>query len=303
MSNVNSLKQIEIILEELLPTLGTVDELQESCSYSVIGGGKRIRPRIALAVASDLLRVNSSTEIYQKFGKYACALELLHCSSLIHDDLPCMDNDDFRRGKPSNHKKFSESQALLTGDALVAMSFVTILRSEFLNEIQKNLLSLELGKTYIELCNGQLWDLSTKKRDENLLDIHLKKTASLFATSFKFGSIFANCNQEIQSSFYQLGIDVGILFQMLDDYLDIYGDPQKRGRPSGSDLKNGRTTAFTSIEQSETKNKLDYANQKALKSLELTKKLSHNNLTFTSEILTELIENNYLLGLNDPLSD
>ncbi len=233
------ISQIETALNHILDNSNLVDELKESCKYSVLNGGKRIRPRIAAATLLDLSKSQAKLE---SFTALFCALELLHCSSLIHDDLPCMDNDDFRRGKPTSHKVYGQAHALLTGDVLVAIAFSAINNCEQISEKQKLILNKELSQTYIELCNGQLWDLNEEKRKDNLELIHLKKTGRLFSASFVFGAaVICEDNKTLQL-LSQLGQECGLFFQILDDYLDVVGDPTERGRPSGSDEKNNRLT-------------------------------------------------------------
>ena len=233
------ISHIEMGLNQILDNSNLVDELKESCKYSVLNGGKRIRPRIAAATLLDLSNTDQKLE---KLIPLFCSLELLHCSSLIHDDLPCMDNDDFRRGKPTSHKVYGQAHALLTGDVLVAIAFKAINDCQEISEKQKVILNKELSDTYIELCNGQLWDLNQEKRKSNLEQIHLKKTARLFSASFVFGAAsVTNYNKTIQL-LSELGQECGLFFQILDDYLDVVGDPAERGRPSGSDQKNSRVT-------------------------------------------------------------
>jgi geranylgeranyl diphosphate synthase type II len=232
---------IEEYLLRNLESAGFVPELFESAKYSVLNGGKRLRPQIILSLLKD---INPNIDI-KDYLPLACAVEFLHCSSLVHDDLPCMDNDDFRRGKPTTHKVFGEAHALLTGDALVALSNSVIDKSK-IDDKQKSKLMVELSNTYIELCNGQLWDLNPEKRNNNLMDIHARKTATLFSTCFKFPAIALSFKDDIADIFSKAGFACGIYFQVLDDYLDIVGDPEVRGRPSGSDIKNNRITDCSS---------------------------------------------------------
>jgi geranylgeranyl diphosphate synthase type II len=205
----------QLILEKHVPH----KSLFEAARYSVLGGGKRIRPIIAIATA-EALRIRPNNII-----RPACALELIHTYSLIHDDLPCMDNDDFRRGKPSLHKAYNEGQAVLTGDYLLTYAFQVIAQDPYLTPDQKvqlvSILSRQAGGD--GMIAGQVIDIESinkKLNLDSLQDLHLKKTGALITASFEFGGVFANVGHTQMHSLHQVGQLLGLAFQIIDDVLD-----------------------------------------------------------------------------------
>ena len=219
--------------------------LRESMQYSLLAGGKRMRPALVYAFCSLF---GGKTE---NAVSYACALEMVHTFSLIHDYMPCMDNDELRRGKPTNHMVFGESCALLAGDALLAYAF-EILPSPDLSDRQ----NLRAFKTLSHLtgpcgmCGGQQIDLQNegKKIDLPVLQtLHAKKTGALIKCACVLGCIAAGIEDgtaEMQSAI-QYAASLGLAFQIADDILDVVGDETKLGKKCGSDQKDMKNTYVT----------------------------------------------------------
>jgi len=248
-------KKINFMINSTLPTHHVPPILKEAMEYSINAGGKRIRPIIAMAT-------------YEAFGKdsdeifpIALNLELLHTYSLIHDDLPAMDNDDYRRGKLTNHKVFGEDIAILAGDALLTHSLGNI--AKYIRT-QPNL-SAELGLQIIDefahyagaagMVGGQVLDtLGNKDKTsfEDLLYIHQHKTGALLVFSIRLGALLAGVDERQLDALTLFGQNIGLAFQIQDDILDVIGDSDKLGKTVGSDENNNKVTYpyFKGIEQS-----------------------------------------------------
>lgn len=207
-------------LKRLLPIQEIPQKkLFEAANYALHPGGKRLRPILFLATV-DTFDENSSD-----FLDIACSLELIHTYSLIHDDLPCMDNDDFRRNKPSLHKAFSEADALLTGDFLLTFAFQVISESSFIKDDQKVKLINALTKYSgaLGLIGGQHLDLLYENEDLNfdlLKEIHIKKTSSLFMAALEAAAIVVNSTHDEREALINFGEKLGLSFQIIDDILD-----------------------------------------------------------------------------------
>jgi geranylgeranyl diphosphate synthase type II len=223
--------------------------LHSAMRYALLIGGKRLRP--ALAQAS-----------YEFFGgKPAesvclamCALEMLHTFSLIHDDLPCMDDDDFRRGKPSTHKVYGEAAAVLAGDALCIFAFELIARTGNAAVIEE--LAHSLGTK--GMIGGQIIDIESEGKAVDLATvdyIHYHKTAALIETSLVIGALLAEAKKEDLEHIREFGKGIGLVFQIVDDILDIESSTEKLGKDVGSDVKNGKATypAILGLEASKQK--------------------------------------------------
>ncbi len=218
--------------------------LQEAMCYSLFAGGKRIRPVLALAA-------------YETCGgeprdivPYAATLELIHTYSLIHDDLPSMDNDDLRRGKPTNHKVFGEAVAILAGDALLTEAF-TILSDTTLSSrvtaqnLMKALREIARASGLDGMVSGQVQDILSedKEPDEATLRfIHTRKTGALIRASVRIGPILFGSGQQVVEALTRYGEHVGLAFQVIDDILDIEGDTGELGKMVGSDEKINKMT-------------------------------------------------------------
>lgn len=234
-------KAIEVRLSEVCGKSAAPQEpLTAAMRYSVLAGGKRIRPVLALAFCSAC---GAQAESALNFG---CALELLHTYSLIHDDLPCMDNDELRRGKPTNHKVYGEWMALLAGDALQAEAFYTIacsgLRSEQIAEATK-VLAYAAGQRGI--CGGQYLDLEGEGKqlsEAELFLTHSMKTAALIEAACEMGCIAAEATEQQRVAAKCYGQALGLAFQIRDDILDCEGQIETLGKTPGKDEKSRKFT-------------------------------------------------------------
>ena len=215
-------------------------ELLESMRYSLLAGGKRIRAILCLkfceAAGGDAAIALDA----------ACAIEMLHTYSLIHDDLPCMDDDDVRRGKPSNHIEYGEFTATLAGDALQAAAFETLLKSGLPSDsvLQMGLILAEAAGPY-GICGGQFLDMvweGMQLSEDELVQINSLKTASLIAACAKIGVIAAGGTDEQISAAEEYALAVGYAFQMRDDVLDYTSTEEELGKPVLSDMKRAKTT-------------------------------------------------------------
>lgn len=246
-------ERIETQLSELLPSASPdPGRLHEAMRYSVLAGGKRIRP--VLAVSSYYATGGIDDSIY----RYSCALELLHTYSLIHDDLPCMDDDDFRRGKPTLHRKYSEYIAVLAGDALHALAFEILACSGNTDVIRE--VSQAIGTQ--GMIGGQVRDVEAEGRDvdlEAVEAIHQRKTAALIRASIKVGAMLAEASPEVVEKLERFGERLGLAFQIIDDVLDVEGDFADLGKVTGADSRLSKATypKVMGVEKSrETANKL-----------------------------------------------
>lgn len=216
------------------------DGLLDAMSYSLTAGGKRIRPVLVLEFA----RLNGLEP--EKALPVACAVEMLHTYSLIHDDLPCMDNDDLRRGKPTNHKVFGESTAVLAGDALQAEAFGTILRSGLPAEVRAKCAEILAGAAGVDgICGGQYMDLSAEGHAlsaDELSDLQARKTGALLSGACMLGAAAAGARDEDIDTASQYGAQLGAAFQIRDDMLDVLSTVGELGKPIGSDKREGKTT-------------------------------------------------------------
>lgn len=200
--------------------------LYQAMHYSIFNGGKRVRPILCLAVYDTIKTQNAQRKV-QKIREilpYACGLELIHTFSLIQDDLPSMDNDDFRRGKPSLHKVFDEGIALLAADALFAMAYELFAKTQIKDNIKINTI-IELADIcgYNGLASGQMMDLlqsRSKKRVARQDLIDEKKTAKLIAGSMKIGALVAGASEQVVKQIGKAGKYLGLLFQVTDDIID-----------------------------------------------------------------------------------
>jgi geranylgeranyl diphosphate synthase type II len=249
------LQEKKILIDKsLLKYLPKVSNtLAKAMQYSVMAGGKRIRPILVLA-ACDAVGGR-----FKKALPAACAFEYIHTFSLVHDDLPAMDNDDMRRGKPTSHKVFGDAIAILAGDALLTLAFDTIVK--YSNGISSNIVAKlisEIGKAVgIQgMVGGQALDISLNKdglQNETLLkSIHIKKTASLIIAAVRCGAILGNASDKQLLQLNNYARHLGLAFQIADDILDIIGTKEKLGKNTGGDKNKKKITypAFFGLKKS-----------------------------------------------------
>ncbi|MBX7136820.1 MAG: polyprenyl synthetase family protein [Oligoflexia bacterium] len=230
------LVELERALTQLLHSQDGEPALSAASSYYIFPAGKRIRPLLALLTCADL-----GGDVQQLMAP-AASLELLHAASLIHDDLPSLDNDDFRRGRETCHKKFGEALAVLAGDNLIALASRNIARCEIDPEIRLQLLSAS-NSAFMQLCAGQVLDLDHKPAEQ--ARVHRLKTGALFGAACEFAALVSRLEAAAVSACRELGQELGILFQIVDDAVDRYGNDQDRGRPGSSDTRNQRLSFFS----------------------------------------------------------
>jgi len=231
--------------------------IHRAIRYSLFAGGKRLRPILALA-SYEALREDSSTLL-----PAACALELIHTYSLIHDDLPAMDNDDFRRGQPTSHKVFGEAIAILAGDALLTLAFELLASSEletaFAPEICLRLVrETARAAGSLGLIGGQVVDIESEGQrisPAQLEYIHTHKTGCLIRCATRLGAIAADAGEEELAALTAYGEKIGLAFQIIDDILDVEGSLEQLGKSPGSDQSSGKATypAVWGLEQARVK--------------------------------------------------
>lgn len=218
-------------------------EIGAAARYSLLGGGKRVRALLTLAAC----RVAGGTP--EMALDYACALEMLHCYSLIHDDLPCMDNDDFRRGRPSCHKQFGESTALLAGDALLTAAFEVIAHADLPADSRIEAAALlAAGGGSRGMLYGQELDKhfeTVSASESELRALHAHKTGALIVTAVQLGCCACGAAPETRALLERYASEVGLVFQIVDDILDVTSTTEDLGKPVGSDAANEKTTFIT----------------------------------------------------------
>lgn len=272
---------IEKTLKEILAPLQINSNplLFEAASYSVLNPGKRIRPLLTL-IATHSLKGDDKKAIYP-----ACAIELLHTYSLIHDDLPCMDDDDLRRGKPTLHKIYKEGQAVLVGDLLLTLAFEVLTLTPNISADQAVALIQVLAKKSggQGMILGQSLDLLGETKSlswDELSLIHLKKTADLISACLEFAAILSD-KPALRPTLEQVGQDIGLSFQIIDDVLDVEGDESLLGKPTHSDLENNKSTSVQLLGIKQAK-----ATAQKLLSSALQK---CNDIGLENSLLTELL--------------
>lgn len=240
--NMNEYKSLidEKLAEYFMPAGLPYDGLLESMRYSLTAGGKRIRPILVL----EFCRISGGD--VQKALPVACAIEMLHTYSLIHDDLPCMDNDDLRRGKPTNHVVYGECTAVLAGDALQAEAFGTILRSELPAEVRANCAEILADAVGSDgMCAGQFLDMKGENMvlsEDELNEINSRKTGALLIAACRMGVAAAGGSDDQLEAAALFGAAIGAAFQIRDDILDVISTDEALGKPVGSDAKENKNT-------------------------------------------------------------
>ena len=244
--------QVNRALDGFLPQPGGLENsVAEAMRYSALAGGKRIRPVLTL----EFCRVCGGDPAPAM--PCACALEMVHTYSLIHDDLPCMDNDDMRRGKPSCHVKFGEATAMLAGDALLSLAFETALCDNYIRSGRvkaENVLraarELATASGVFGMVGGQIIDLESEDRRislDTLEFMHNRKTGAMIRAAARMGCILADAPEEKIAAADAFAKRIGLAFQIVDDILDMTGDAGKLGKPVGSDQENDKTTYITHL--------------------------------------------------------
>lgn len=234
---VNASKlRVEAVLDKVLPSVShTPGTLHEAMRYSMMAGGKRLRPALCYAAFEDCGGQGEAAD----FG--AAALEMVHTFSLIHDDLPCMDDDDFRRGMPTCHKKFDEAMAVLAGDALSILAFQVLARAG--NAEAVLVLAEALGSD--GMLGGQVVDIQSEGKPctlETVEYIHVHKTSALIEASLELGAVLAGADAERRKLYRDYGRAIGLAFQIVDDILDIESSTEALGKDVGSDVENQKAT-------------------------------------------------------------
>lgn len=258
-------QKIESHLEHLIrPSTLPYGTLFEAARYSLFSGGKRIRPILTLATC-QALGGNSAHALTP-----ACTIELIHTYSMIHDDLPCMDNDDFRRGKPTLHKVVPESLALLAGDYLLTVAFEWLAKAPELSaEIKVKLVNILSSRAGGEgMIGGQVLDIAAQAA--TLADIeliHRCKTGALIEAAITMGALVAEASTPVLEELQAFGQEIGLAFQIVDDILDVTSSEQKHGKKIGSDLQNGKTTYVTLLGLEAAQGKAEELLQTAIKRL------------------------------------
>ncbi len=259
-----NLSTIEKAIEKYLPKDNS--ELSEAVRYSMKAGGKRFRP--VLCVEAAALFGYKKKDLYAA----ASAIEMIHTFTLVHDDLPAMDNSDLRRGKPTCHKVFGEDIAVLAGDALNTLAFITIAKN--CDDLKAKKISLVLGKALMDVVEGQVQDLENEGKQISLADLkkmHLLKTSALIEASLEIGAIAASASQKQIKALSSYGRHLGLAFQIADDILDVVSSTKVLGKPAGLDEKNNKST-YVSILGLEKATKLaQHHKNEALKSLSIFK--------------------------------
>lgn len=253
-------------------------EVMQAMEYSILSPGKRIRPILVL----EFCKMCGGD--FAHYYELACCIELIHCFSLIHDDLPCMDDDDYRRGQPSCHKKFGEAEALLAGDALNTLPFEIISNVYKQGKISAEKAVKLVGEiskaTGINgMIGGQAFDMYSVKMKhfnaQNLNLLHELKTCRLLEASCAMGCILADADDKTVEQAREFGKRLGYAFQIVDDILDVEGSFDALGKPIGSDKENGKITYVSLVGLDKAK---DAARHQTLEALKILEKFNNNEL-------------------------
>jgi geranylgeranyl diphosphate synthase type II len=243
---------VDAALDQILPSEDTRPAtIHQAMRYSMFAGGKRLRPILCLAAAEAC----SGKEKSALFP--ACAVEVMHTYSLVHDDLPSMDDDDLRRGRPTSHVVYGEGIAVLTGDALLTEAFTIIAQTPATERYNARDYVLELSETggSKKLIGGQVLDLEGEGKElnqEQLVHIHEAKTAALLCSSLRLGGMSANCSAEHLQALTDFGYNLGLAFQVIDDILDVTQTTEQLGKTAGKDESVDKSTypAILGLEES-----------------------------------------------------
>jgi geranylgeranyl diphosphate synthase type II len=267
-------KQVDEALKRYLPEeTGTLSEHFRAMRYSLFAGGKRVRPILCLAAAEAVKDYEDSYP--ETLQLTACALECIHTYSLIHDDLPAMDDDELRRGKPTNHMVFGEAGAILAGDSLLTFASELLSREESSTITADDrlriitIISKAAGPT--GMVGGQFLDLTHEGKKvgyETLREIHSRKTGALITASVQAGAVAGGCTEKQFEAFTDYGTQIGLAFQIVDDLLNVEGTAEQLGKAAGSDAARNKATYPSLFGVDETRKKADESIGKALAALE-----------------------------------
>jgi len=277
------------LVEELEENKALDPRLCESMKYSLTAGGKRLRPILVMA-AADAVGAKGTDYIH-----IACALEMIHTYSLIHDDLPAMDNDDYRRGKLTNHKVYGDGTAILAGDALLTQAFEVILRQDNVpaDVLVKVVREIAQGAGPNGMVGGQSIDLEAEGKQQvmnidDLRKMHGAKTGALFRAAIRSGAIVAGATAEELAALTKYADCFGLAFQITDDILDVVGDEAVIGKPVGSDERNEKSTYVTLTSLDEAKKLASDTVSEAVRALEMF----GEKATFLRELVEYLLDRN-----------
>ena len=262
---------LKIVNEAIIESLPSGDdgqrEVVRAMKYSLANGGKRLRPILVL----EFCKMCGGD--YREAIPLACAIEYVHTYSLIHDDLPCMDDDDMRRGEPSCHVVFGQATALLAGDALLTHAFDLISNSDLSDDKKVKAVSLLSQNAGVGgMIGGQVLDLKFENQDPSLTDIltiHKLKTGALISAACILGCIAAGASDKQIQAASRYAYYLGIAFQIKDDLLDVEGDEEELGKPVGSDAKNDKTTYVTLVGEKKAERDVRKLTQSALGQLDI----------------------------------
>lgn len=246
----------ELVEQQLVKELEQEPPLDETLAaamkYSLMAGGKRLRPILLMAAADA---VGAKGTDYLTAG---CALEMIHTYSLIHDDLPAMDNDDYRRGKLTNHKVYGDGMAVLSGDALLTLAFEVLTRQQHTDAatLLRVVKEISTAAGMNGMVGGQAIDLESEGKHidmETLRRMHMGKTGALFRAALRSGAILAGADEKKLAALTDYAEKFGLAFQITDDILDVIGDEKLIGKPVGSDIRNEKSTyvTLTSLEEAQ----------------------------------------------------
>lgn len=281
---------VDDFLLDYLPHIDTKSNvLYESISYSLSAGGKRLRPILLLAACEF-----AGGDIKDALP-YACALEYIHTYSLIHDDLPSMDNDDLRRGNPTNHKVFGEATAILAGDGLLTTAFEIMTKDMYLYFDDLEQLKRRINAAYVIAKNsgvrgmvaGQVSDMESESKDcssEMIEYIHLNKTGALIVAAIRAGLYLGGASEQVMADFTSYAENLGIAYQIADDILDVKGNTQELGKTTGSDAESKKLTYVSKNGLEISEKKLQELTDNAVKAIEKY----YDNAEFFRDLVLQL---------------
>jgi len=264
----NQAQFVEEYLQHCLKDIDMPPRLREAMEYSLLAGGKRLRPVLCLTTAG-MFDVNRQHSV-----PFAAAMEMIHTYSLIHDDLPCMDNDDLRRGRPTNHKAFDEATAMLAGDAMVTDAFWFMTRSaEFIatDQVLAAVREAAAAAGSSGMVGGQMLDIEMTGASDadlpRLQKVHALKTGAMIRASCTTGALLGGADASALAAVSRYGTNLGLAFQIVDDILDVIGDAKTLGKNPGSDAALGKVTYPSLVGLDESRRLAEQASAEAVQAL------------------------------------